>query len=51
MIFMNLYPTPFWTFKKIIFYIEYAWLRFSFVQVRVYVAMGRAYLGQGSIPP
>jgi hypothetical protein len=24
MIFMNLYPTPFWTFKKIIFYIEYA---------------------------
>jgi hypothetical protein len=32
-------------------YIEYAWLKFYFVHVRLYVAVGRAYLGQGSILP
>ncbi len=32
-------------------YIEYAWLNIFFVHVRLYVAMGRAYLGQGSILP
>jgi hypothetical protein len=37
--------------ENLFFYIEYAWLMFSFVEVRLYVAMGRAYLDQGSIPP
>lgn len=51
---MNLHWTPFWAFKnqelKLFFYIEYAWLWFFFLHVKLYAAMGRAYLGRGSIP-
>jgi hypothetical protein len=37
--------------ENLFFYIEYAWLMFSFMQVMFYVTMGMAYLGWGSIPP
>jgi hypothetical protein len=40
--------------KNFFFYIEYVWLTFFcffFGQVKLYAAMGSAYLGQGSIPP
>jgi hypothetical protein len=37
--------------ENLFFYIEYAWLTFSFVQVRLSATMGKPYLGWGSIPP
>jgi hypothetical protein len=37
--------------ENLFFYIEYAWLTFSFVQVRLYATMGKALFGLGFNSP
>ncbi len=56
--FMNLHPTPFWAFEnqeRKLFFLHWVCMInvcfFFFWQVKLYAAMGSAYLGQGSIPP